>query len=192
MYTEVIFSLSSRIETVIMTEKVKTLIIGGGVTGLGAATRFNQQGYDDWLILEGDSYAGGLSGTDVTPEGFLFDRGGHVIFSHFEYFDKLVDAAIGEGEVAWESHVRKSFIWMKQRYVPYPFQMNLGKLPPDDIITCLNGLVESRIKTHFKQLNPPHTFDEWIVNLLGEGIANIFMRPYNFKVRIMKLLYMIK
>ena len=40
--------------------------------------------------------AGGLACTDVTPEGFLFDMGGHVIFSHYVYFDELIDSAIGE------------------------------------------------------------------------------------------------
>ena len=33
--------------------------------------------------------AGGLACTDVTPEGFLFDMGGHVIFSHWDYFDQV-------------------------------------------------------------------------------------------------------
>jgi protoporphyrinogen oxidase len=28
----------------------------------------------------------------------------------------------------------------------------------------------------------PKTFDEWIVRNLGTGIADLFMRPYNFKV----------
>ena len=27
------------------------------------------------------------------------------------------------------------------------------------------------------------TFDDWIMRVMGEGIANLFMRPYNFKVR---------
>lgn len=28
----------------------------------------------------------------------------------------------------------------------------------------------------------PKNFDEWIMRVMGEGIANLFMRPYNFKV----------
>ena len=28
----------------------------------------------------------------------------------------------------------------------------------------------------------PANFDEWIMRVMGEGIADIFMRPYNFKV----------
>ena len=39
--------------------------------------------------------AGGLACTDVTPEGFLFDMGGHVIFSHYQYFDELLDTGNG-------------------------------------------------------------------------------------------------
>lgn len=30
--------------------------------------------------------------------------------------------------------------------------------------------------------NPPQNFDEWIVRMMGVGIADLFMRPYNFKV----------
>lgn len=28
----------------------------------------------------------------------------------------------------------------------------------------------------------PKNFDEWIVRQMGNGLANLFMRPYNFKV----------
>ena len=29
----------------------------------------------------------------------------------------------------------------------------------------------------------PQNFDEWIMRVMGPGIADLFMRPYNFKVR---------
>ena len=29
----------------------------------------------------------------------------------------------------------------------------------------------------------PKNFDEWILRVMGSGIADLFMRPYNFKVR---------
>jgi protoporphyrinogen oxidase len=28
----------------------------------------------------------------------------------------------------------------------------------------------------------PKDFDEWILRMQGEGIADMFMRPYNYKV----------
>ena len=42
-----------------------------------------------------DSYdAGGAARTNVTAEGFLFDIGGHVIFSHSKYFDELLSKGL--------------------------------------------------------------------------------------------------
>lgn len=88
------------------------VIIGAGPTGLGAASRFNQQAQEpDWLLVDSADEAGGLACTDVTPEGFLFDMGGHVIFSHFDYFDELIDAACGTGPEVWAVHERVSYVW---------------------------------------------------------------------------------
>ena len=28
----------------------------------------------------------------------------------------------------------------------------------------------------------PKNFDEWILRVMGSGVADLFMRPYNFKV----------
>ena len=72
--------------------------------------------------------AGGLACTDVTPEGFLFDMGGHVIFSHWNYFDEVIDAAIGSGSDSWNTLERVSYVWINNRYVAYPFQNNISAL----------------------------------------------------------------
>ena len=60
--------------------------------------------------------AGGLACTDVTPEGFLFDMGGHVIFSHYQYFDELLDTAVGSGDDSWNTLQRVSYV-----HVPVAF-----------------------------------------------------------------------
>ena len=56
-----------------------------------------------WQYTLQASEAGGLACTDVTPEGFLFDMGGHVIFSHYQYFDELLDSAVGSGDKFWNT-----------------------------------------------------------------------------------------
>ena len=76
------------------TTKADIVIIGAGPTGLGAATRLHQLGKEDWLLLDAFQEAGGLACTDVTPEGFLYDMGGHVIFSHYDYFDQLIHSTV--------------------------------------------------------------------------------------------------
>jgi cation diffusion facilitator CzcD-associated flavoprotein CzcO len=49
-------------------EEVDILIIGAGPTGLGAATRLNQHGKSNWLLVDAFEEAGGLACTDVTSE----------------------------------------------------------------------------------------------------------------------------
>lgn len=49
-------------------------------------------------------------------------------------------------------------------------------------IAALAGLVEARQASALAQ-SKPATFDEWIVRVMGAGIADLFMRPYNFKAR---------
>lgn len=70
---------------------------------------------------------------------------------------------------------------LKGRWVAYPFQNNIATLDPDDRARCLRGLVEARVQSATASGHPAN-FDEWILRTLGEGIADIFMRPYNFKV----------
>eukprot|EP01039_Chlorochromonas_danica_P001327 gene1327-1449_t len=162
-------------------EEVDVLVLGAGPTGLGAATRLNQHKYENWLMVDAAEEAGGLSSTAVTAEGFLFDMGGHVIFSHFDYFDQLLDAAVGTGEDKWAIHERVSYVWIRDRWVPYPFQNNVSSLPLEDQIKCINGLIEAKVANALATA-PPNNFDEWILRVMGSGIADIFMRPYNFKV----------
>lgn len=51
----------------------------------------------------------------------------------------------------------------------------------DDQINCINGLIEAKVSNALAKTAPAN-FDEWIMRVMGEGIANIFMRPYNYKV----------
>ncbi|KAK9769315.1 putative Amine oxidase domain-containing protein [Seiridium cardinale] len=159
---------------------VDVLVIGAGPTGLGAAKRLNQIDGPSWLIIDSAEKAGGLASTDVTPEGFLYDVGGHVIFSHYKYFDDCIDEALPK-EDDWYEHQRISYVRYKGLWVPYPFQNNISMLPKEDQVTCLDGLIDAALE-HRVSNTKPKNFDEWIMRQMGEGIANIFMRPYNYKV----------
>jgi protoporphyrinogen oxidase len=152
------------------------VIIGAGPTGLGAARRLEEHGNSDWVMLEADSVAGGLSKSYVDDAGFTWDLGGHVQFSHYEYFDKLMDECLPDG---WLNHDRESWVWLLDRFVPYPFQNNIWRLPAAERWECLKGIISL-----YK--NPPTprptNFGEWISQTFGPGLARVFMRPYNFKV----------
>ena len=155
----------------------KVVIIGGGPTGLGAAWRLQELGYDDYLIVEGSGGPGGLAGSVVDAAGFTWDMGGHVQFSHYTYYDDVLDAAVADG---WLWHERESWVWMQQRFVPYPFQYNIHRLNPERRDHILKGLRQAHTYAH--SAPRPRHFCEWIKQTFGEELAELFMYPYNFKV----------
>ena len=48
-------------------------------------------------------------------------------------------------------------------------------------IKCLTGVADAKVVNATTQTKPKD-FDEWIMRVQGKGIADLFMRPYNFKV----------
>lgn len=128
-------------------------------------------------MLEGSGRMGGLARSVVDDKGFVWDMGGHVIFSHYKYFDELLEATVPE----WLKHHRESWVWCKDRFVPYPFQNNIHRLPQADVVECLDGVIKAKDAARFIQA-PPKTFQDWIDRNFGDGIAKIFLNPYNYKV----------
>ena len=88
---------------------------------------------------------------------------------------------VGTGPDNWNTLERVSYVRLKNRWVAYPFQNNVSALAVDDQVACLKGLVQATVR-HATASAPPADFDEWILRTQGEGIADLFMRPYNFKV----------
>ena len=153
------------------------LIIGGGPAGLGAALRLEEKGRE-WHLVEAEHQFGGLSSSFVDGKGFTWDCGGHVHFSHYDTFDRYMDLALGPD--GWFSHERESWVWVKDRFVPYPFQNNLHRLDPADRERCIEGLrAVSAIRNPQSAIR---NFREWILQTFGEGVAELFMIPYNWKV----------
>lgn len=155
--------------------KQKIVIIGAGPTGLGAALRCEDLGHKDWTLIDGADHQGGLSRTYVDDQGFYWDLGGHVIFSHYAYFDDAMNYALKD----WYDHQRESWVWVKGVWVPYPFQNNIHRLPNEAKISCLEGLLDVHNK---KWDTKPANFEEYFNRQFGPGISELFMSPYNFKV----------
>ena len=151
------------------------VIIGSGPCGLGAATQLSRLGHG-FILVDQSHLPGGLASSFVDDKNFTWDIGGHVQFSHYQYFDDAMTSFLGED--GWLHHQRESWVWIRDRFVPYPFQNNIHRLPENDLNKCLQGLVEIT-------KNPPskaENFKEWIYATFGSGLADVFMEPYNFKV----------
>lgn len=149
------------------------VIIGAGPCGLGCARELGKLGHNRYQVVERGATAGGHAGSVVDPQGFTWDFGGHVVFSHFGEFDRILEEVMGD-EVY--HHERSSYIRFDDRWVPYPFQNNLRHLPPEPAYECILGLIEA------PGGDPSMDFAQWMEATFGGGITHHFMRPYNFKV----------
>ena len=151
----------------------KIVVIGAGPTGLGAAYRLHELGYNNWEIYERNSYIGGLSASFKDDKGFTWDIGGHVLFPRYDYVSSLIDKLLGDEYLL---HRRDAWIWLLNCWVPYPFQNNIRYLPKHALLECLLGLIKVYVKN-----DTSSNFREWILDTFGEGIANYFMLPNNSK-----------
>jgi len=159
-----------------MPNENRIVIIGAGPTGLGAAHRLHELGYQNWTIYEKSDHVGGHSASHIDQHGFVWDEGGHVLFSHYAYFDRLIDRMLGTDV---HERIRESWIVTRDAWVPYPFQNNLRYLPRSVQMQCLLGAAKVASNGHGRHVN---NFRDWILETFGQGIAEAFMFPYNSKV----------
>jgi protoporphyrinogen oxidase len=158
-------------------DQKRIVIVGAGPTGLAAGYRLRELGYSNFVIVEARDRVGGLASSETTSNGFTYDIGGHVLFSHYEYFDRLFDKLLG---IEYQRLQREAWVWMFDRFLPYPFQNNIKYLPRQVVLECLLGLIEAQKKP--LEMSRFSNFEEFIHGVFGKGIAKHFMMPYNFKV----------
>lgn len=156
-------------------DHTEVAILGAGPTGIGAALRLIELGKTDFLLIDAADAPGGLASSCVDDQGFTWDLGGHVQFSHYRKFDEYMDLAFPADEWLW--HERESWIWFRDRFIPYPFQNNLHRLDQQDRWSAIQGLISAG-SLH----KAPQNFEQWILSTFGPGIAELFMLPYNRKV----------
>jgi protoporphyrinogen oxidase len=152
------------------------LIVGAGPCGLAAARTLEQHGMHDWLLVEKTGTSGGLAGS-VYVDGWTFDNGGHVSFPSpgNDEFYPLIRSLFGEEELHEQD--RSSYVWLKDRWVPYPLQGNCHLLPEPWRTEAITDVLDAPGCT-----NGQATFEQWCLDTLGKTLTEIFMRPYNLRV----------
>jgi protoporphyrinogen oxidase len=155
----------------------RVVVVGAGPCGLACGRELRLLGHDDWVVYERGEEAGGHAGSVVDAAGFTWDQGGHVVFSHYGEFDRILEEMLGDDV---HEHERSSYVRVGDRWVPYPFQNNLRHLAPEDAYRCLVGLIDA------PGADGSENFGAWLLSTFGEGITELFMRPYNTKVWAVK------
>jgi protoporphyrinogen oxidase len=156
--------------------KITFVIIGAGPTGLGTAYRLNELGVRDFLILEANSTTGGLARSFQDSNGFTWDIGGHVCFSHYQYYDTVLQRALGTNLI-W--HRRRAYISFSGRWIPYPFQLNLNYLESAERDKAIASLQEAQ---KFDNSRSARHLGEWAERVFGSYTAQKFFLPYNEKI----------
>lgn len=172
-------------------EKVRTLVVGAGITGLATAAALAERGDHDCVVLEGDAEIGGYCKT-VKKEGFVWDYSGHFFhFKHPEIESWLRERMPGQ---RIRDVVKKSFIAYKGRQIDFPFQKNIHQLPQDEFIDCLYDLYFARAPKELlgsaaAPASPSPSleagegsFKAMLYARFGRSIAEKFLIPYNEKL----------
>jgi len=142
-------------------------ILGGGLAGL-ALQRFLRH---DSEVLEKQETFGGLC-RSYNKDGFLYDIGGHILYSKNAELSHLIRSFLGHNV---HNRRRNNKILFGGRYVKYPFENGLGDLEKQDIYDCLIGYINN-------SYSAPSNFREWISYTFGEGISSKYLIPYNEKI----------
>ena len=161
----------------LLADNPRIAIIGAGPTGLCAAYRLTELGYANWQLLEGTSEPAGLACTIRDQNHFAWDIGVHCLFSHFEFFDALLDSMLPPSD--WLYHQRYSPARMRNTWVGYPVQANVWRLPEKEVLKIISDLTQKDARP---KPPPPRNFEDFLISKFGAALTETFLAPYNAKV----------
>ena len=149
--------------------------MGAGLAGLSAALELGP----GCEVFERENEAGGLCRSERV-EGFTFDYGGHLLHFRDRRVRELVFGLLGPDLI---EHQRSAWIYSKNTFTLFPFQVNLHGLPLPVVWECLWGFIKaqrSKVKGEKSKVEEEN-FQEWIYRKFGKGIAKHFLIPFNQK-----------
>lgn len=157
---------------------MKIAVLGGGITGCSAARLLAADGHAVSLF-EAKGRLGGLCASS-TIDGFVTDHaGGHILFSKDK---EVMDFMLaGLGTVGYHTSKRDTRIWLRDRFVRYPFENGLCDLRDEDRYRALRDYI---VAWHERKTGTPSpdNFRDWCLWRFGTGICDLFMHPYNSKI----------
>lgn len=153
---------------------MNVVILGGGLSAITTALFLqNKEGINEITLLEKEETLGGLCRTFET-NGIEWDVGPHIIFSKDKEVLNFMNQSLAENN---ERHRRSNRIIHDKRFIQYPFENDLSKLSEHDTFVCLNGFLHNPYENY-----PVANMLQFFLRTFGEGITNMYLRPYNEKI----------
>lgn len=129
-------------------------------------------------LLEKSDRVGGVA-RSFQRKGYTFDCTGHWLHLRDAGIERLVRDLLGPELVEVE---RIAEIHSHGTRTPYPFQANTHGLPTQVVADCVLGYFAARERSARGEFPAAKSFEDFIRQRMGDGIAEHFMIPYNTKL----------
>lgn len=153
---------------------MKIGILGGGLSGVSLAYFLQKnRKIKNIDILERESTIGGLC-RSFDWKGGYYDIGPHIIFSKDKEILDLMTNLLADNKVKLR---RSNKIYYKGSFITYPFENALSELPEKEKETCLKTFLNNPYEK-----SGTENLHQLFLKSFGEGITNIYLKPYNEKI----------
>lgn len=152
-------------------EHVHNVILGAGISGLGASYALHKKGESSVVFEKDDSY-GGLCG-NFTINGFRFDRFVHFAFSNDEKVNKIFNASSPD----IYRHAPQAYNLYKGIWIKHPVQNNLYPLPDEEKSIIIRDFINRESPDSAKIDN----YEDWLRVQFGNYFAENFPMRYTRK-----------
>ena len=164
---------------------VRTIIIGAGAAGLGAAYQLRLQQDDDFLLLEAGERPGGVIGSERSA-GFLFEAGPDSWLGAKHSLTELCrELGLGDELVPSDDHARQTLIACGRRLLPLPAGWQLlapGRLDTVAASRLLDWRTKLRIVAEFfaggdDELPEDESVADFLRRLYGPAVIERIAAP---------------
>jgi protoporphyrinogen oxidase len=153
---------------------MKVGILGAGLSGVTLAYLLQEdKRVESVELLEKSDKPGGLA-RSYPFAGIHCDIGPHIMFSKNKEVLDLMVRLLGDNVHKLR---RSSKIFHDGRFIKYPFENELSALSAPERDYCLNSFLNNPYESY-----APESMLEFFLATFGEGITNLYLRPYNEKI----------
>ena len=149
-----------------------TIILGAGISGLGAAYSLRQKGETPLVLEKGETY-GGLCGC-FTIDGFTFDRFVHLSFAK----DERVLNIFNTSAKRIITHIPNPYNIYNRKWIKHPAQNNLYPLSAEEKSLIIKDFLS---RPNNGETDKIDNYEQWLRIQFGNYFAEHFPMKYTKK-----------